>query len=150
MPEENEEKNMTNVQKSQESLERLVARGEILENQARAINEQLDRINAMIIEINRTIETIDNLKNLKNHGLLPIGSGVYITCKNIEEDLFVGIGGDFIVKKNRTETKKLLEQKIKELNKIMEDGQKKLVLINSMIDDVNKKAAELSERMKNV
>ncbi|MCX8162936.1 MAG: prefoldin subunit alpha [Candidatus Micrarchaeota archaeon] len=150
MPAEEAENEKEKEAQEEESLEKLSIRAELLDNQARMINEQLQRLNTMIVELNRTIETIENLKNLKKHGLLPIGSGVYITCKDVDEELFVSIGGDFIVKKTPTETKKILEQKIKELNKTVEEGQKRLVLLNSMIDEINKKAAAIGARMKNV
>jgi prefoldin alpha subunit len=134
----------------EENMENLAIRAQVLENQRQYIERQILNIEDMVRQINDTIETIENLKEAKNKGLIPIGSGTYITCKDIDDQLFVSVGSNFIVKKSPTEAKEFLEKKRKELNKLLEDGRKKLELVNALIEDVNKQAAALSTRMENV
>ncbi|MCM8830600.1 MAG: prefoldin subunit alpha [Candidatus Omnitrophica bacterium] len=138
------------VEQEQESLESLSIRAELLERQAEQIAKQIEEIERIIMEINRTIETLDNIKKLPDENLLPIGSGTYITVKGISNEVFISVGANFLVKKNSEEAKKILEKKIKELGKILEDGRKKMQLIEGLIMDTNKKAAALASRMKNV
>ncbi|MFN3910398.1 MAG: prefoldin subunit alpha [Candidatus Anstonellaceae archaeon] len=137
-------------EEGEENLERLAIRAEMLERQAEQIARQIENIEGLAAEINRTIETLENFENLPLNSLLPIGSGVYITTKEIDKEVFVSIGANLLVKKNAAEAKKILEKKIKDLRKILEDGRKKMELINGLIIDTNKKAAALSTRMQNV
>jgi prefoldin alpha subunit len=133
----------------EETLEDLAMKAQILDGQAKSLIAQLDQIERAISNLNQTLQTLENFNKLAKKALLPIGNSVYISCKDIDNEVFVAIGADVVVKKTPAEAKEFLEQKVKELDKILEDGRKKLDLINGLITDVNTKAAKLS-RMKNV
>jgi|GEM_PF-6143089 prefoldin alpha subunit len=142
-----DEKNVASGE--EETLEDLAMKAQILDGQAKSLIAQLDQIERAISNLNQTIQTLENFNKLAKKALLPIGNSVYISCKDIDNEVFVAIGADVVVKKTPAEAKEFLEQKVKELDKILEDGRKKLDLINGLITDVNTKAAKLS-RMKNV
>jgi len=142
-----DEKNVASGE--EETLEDLAMKAQILDGQAKSLIAQLDQIERAISNLNQTIQTLENFNKLAKKALLPIGNSLYISCKDIDNEVFVAIGADVVVKKTPAEAKEFLEQKVKELDKILEDGRKKLDLINGLITDVNTKAAKLS-RMKNV
>ena len=143
-----EEKKM--VSEEEESLEDLAIKAQILDSQAKSLIAQINQIEQSITNLNQTIQTLENFNKLAKKALLPIGNSIYITCKEIDDEVFVSIGADVVIKKTPPEAKEFLEQKVKELDKILEDGRKKLDLINGLITDINTKAARLSQRMKNV
>ncbi|MCA9487678.1 MAG: prefoldin subunit alpha [Nanoarchaeota archaeon] len=94
---------------------------QIFEQQIMQIQQQLQRVDEAIMELNNLEEGLEELKGKKDSEILAqIGRGVFIKAKVIEEDLTVDVGGGNFVKKPIEETKEITSDQISKLGEMKE------------------------------
>lgn len=92
--------------------------------QLKQLQEQLTNLEAQIFEMQKTKESIEDLEKMKDKKeiLIPIANGIYSKAElNAEDKLIVNIGADLMVKKSFEDTKKLIDEQIQELIKIINE-----------------------------
>lgn len=92
--------------------------------QLKQLQEQLANLEAQIFEMQRTKESIEDLEKMKNKKeiLIPISNGIYTKAElNSSDKLLVNIGADLMVNKSFEETKKLIDEQIQELGRIINE-----------------------------
>ena len=62
--------------------------------------------------------------------MAPIGRGIFIKSKLLDEELTVDVGGKNFVKKSIPDTKSILEEQIKKLEQVREELNQNLEKIN--------------------
>ncbi|MFA5108874.1 MAG: prefoldin subunit alpha [Candidatus Micrarchaeia archaeon] len=136
---------------AEEDLNKMAIRAQLLQREGQALQGQIEAMETSINDLNATIDSIKNLKMAKEKGLLPIGSGTYITCKEVNADeVLVSIGSGLIMKKDSKDAIEILEKRQKEVADVFEKTQKKLMVINQELQDMNAQASVLAARMENV
>lgn len=126
---------MTN--EDQESQQELVMQFQMFEQQIRMIQEQSQAVEQAIVELGSLNFELDELVGKKDEEILsPIGRGIYAKSKLISEELLVDIGNKNFVKKSIPETKIIVQNQIKKLEKAKEELNKELEKINTQLTEV--------------
>ena len=92
--------------------------------QLKQLQEQLANLEAQIFEMQRTKESIEDLEKMKakKEILIPISNGIYTKAELDSSDkLLVNIGADLMVNKSFEDTKKLIDEQIQELGRIINE-----------------------------
>ncbi|MEM4554246.1 MAG: prefoldin subunit alpha [Candidatus Anstonellaceae archaeon] len=135
----------TEVQKLSYQLQLQQSAGE-------AVRQQIQAIQANIVEIGSVIEAIKNLKKMKGDTLVPLGAGTFLSCpKPNTEKIIISIGANLMVQKSPEEAVKMLEEKQQKLSDALKAAQQDLEQIAKNIQDLTNKASLLvAEESKNV
>ena len=134
-----------------EDLNRLAIKAQLLTREGQVLQNQIDIMQTTITDLNATIDTLKNLKQAKENGILPIGSGAYITCKEIDlEQALVSVGSGFIVRKNVKDAVDMLESRRKSAGESLETAQKALLGVSQSLQELNARASMISTRMEDV
>jgi len=135
----------------EEDLNRLAIKAQLLTREGQVLQGQIDMMQTAVTDLNATIDTLKNLKKAKESGIVPIGSGAYITCKEIDIDsALISVGAGFILKKNVGEAAGMLEKRKIMASESLEAAQKALLSINEALQDINARASMMTARMDNV
>ncbi len=102
---------------------------EQLRAQAETLKQRLELIGASLSEMEITKESLDNVEKLgkDNEILVPLGGDAFVKAQIIDtERVIVGIGSRVVVRKSTSEAKADMENKIREMEKIMADRNESL------------------------
>ena len=91
----------------------------MLEQEAKQFEQQIMYIEQQIMELqflSMHLDEIDKIK-LKSEILASLGRNIFIKTELLSKDLFVDIGAKTVVKKNIQETKKIIENDVKQLER---------------------------------
>ena len=139
---------------NQEELERIS--NELQLNQARgeALRNQLQAMQSAMLELTASMEAIETLdKASKGDTLLPIGSGVFISCpKPDASKVIVSVGGGIMVQKKPEDALKILQERQKRMADAMGNSQAALDEIVKNIErlTVQASSAQIAEERRNV
>ncbi|MEM4348492.1 MAG: prefoldin subunit alpha [Candidatus Anstonellaceae archaeon] len=117
-----------------------------------AVKQQIQAIQANIVEIGSVIEAVKNLKKMKGDTLVPLGAGTFISCpKPNPEKVIISIGANLMVQKSPEDAIKLLQERQQKLYDTLKAAQQDLEQIAKNIQDLANKASVLAaEESKNV
>ena len=121
---------------------------QLIEQQLKQFQKQIQNIDLQIVELNNTKANIEELKDVKpgSEVLIPISPGIFFdgAVKNSSE-FKVNIGADIVVVKSASETKKLVDEQISELNKLREEMIRNLQELVLQAQAVEKDLEKLSD-----
>lgn len=104
------------------SSDEMMIKFSIFEQQIRQIQQQIEIIERDIMEINSLSAGMKELKGAGGKEILsPLGKNIFARTKLLSEDLIVDIGGGNFVKKSIEETRKIIGEQIKKLEKIRDE-----------------------------
>lgn len=119
------------------SQQELVMQFQMFEQQIRMIQEQQQAVEQAIVDLSSLNFELDELVGKKDEEILsPIGRGIYASAKLTSEELLVDIGNKNFVKKSIPETKIIIQNQIKKLEKAKEELNKELEKINTELTSV--------------
>lgn len=109
----------------------LMLKFQMFEQQIRAIQQQLQAVEEAIIDISKLNLELDDLIGKKDSEIFaPIGRGIYAKSQLLSEELLVDIGNRNFVKKTIPETKEIIQNQIKKLEKLKEE-------LNAGLENIN-------------
>lgn len=108
---------------------------QMFEQQIQLIQQQLQSVEQAIQEISLLSLGFDEIKKDKEI-MAPLGRGIFTKAKLISEDLIVDIGGGNYVKKSIEDTKELIQEQVKKLEKVREELNLELEKINQELTNV--------------
>lgn len=108
---------------------------QMLEQQIMAIQQQLQAVEQTLIDMTSLNIGLDEIKTNREI-LAPVGAGIFAKAKLISEELIVAIGEKNYIKKSIPETKKLIQEQIKKLEKAKEELNYELDKINDEVTKV--------------
>ena len=121
----------------EEQQKELALKFQMFEQQIRMLQEQLQAIEQATIELGSLNLQLDELIGKKDNEILtPVGRGIYAKAQLISEELLVDIGDKNFVKKSIPETKKILQDQLKKLEKVREELNGELDKINGELTNV--------------
>ena len=130
--------------KKREELQKKVLQFQFMENNLKTLQERAQLVTQRMDEIQRTMIALEDLDKTKpNKALIPIGSGNFVqgSIENTEEVL-VNVGSGIIVRKKKQESKKMLEEQIKEFEKVLQQistsAQTILIELQKIQEDIQK------------
>lgn len=139
------------VDEDERDLNQIAMQAQVLQRQGGALQNQLDMLQNTLNDLQSTIDTLEQLAKAKEVGLLPIGSGAYITCKSVDTDqVMISVGAGLIVNKKAADAAEMLRKRLKTVGDAFDKGQKSLAVINQQMQDLNAQAAVLSARIDDV
>ncbi|MFH1306915.1 MAG: prefoldin subunit alpha [Candidatus Micrarchaeota archaeon] len=139
------------MSKADEELNRLAMQAQLLQREGQILQGQIDIMESTVRDLNATIDSLKNLKLAKDKAILPIGSGAYIACKEVDiNSVLISVGAGIIMKKDAKEAISILEDRLKNVNASFEKAQRNLINVNERIQGINAKASVLATRMENV
>ena len=105
-------------QKQEEVLYKL----SMFEQQARALQEQIDAVEHGINELGSLNFDLDELREATGKEILAqVGRGIFVGATINSEALTVDVGGKNFVKKSIPETKEIIDEQIKKLTQIKKE-----------------------------
>lgn len=121
-----------------EELQKMAVEYELLRQDAAAIESKLMEIEARINEMEILKESVSKIKGEKGSDvLIPLGSGVFLKGKiSDDEKCLVNVGANVVVEKEIEDAKKLIDEQIKELEKIHSNMRSQLEAIASRMDEI--------------
>ena len=115
----------------------LMIKFSMFEQQIRQIQQQLEVLERNILEMNYLNFGMDEFKGAKGKDVLAqVGKNIFVKTKLAAEDLIVDIGNGNFVKKNIDDTKKLIGEQTKKLEKIRDE-------LNSALESINQEMTSL-------
>jgi len=103
---------------NKKSPEEIYSQLQMYETQINQISQELQMLDARKQEVDRLVESIDELKNSKkdSDSYSPIGPGVFVKSQVKDtKHLLMNVGAGIIVKKDVESAKKILEEQAKNL-----------------------------------
>ena len=117
--------------------QKLMFKLSIFEQQIRQLQQQIQAVEQGIVDISSLSLGLDDLKGSEGKEILaPIGRGIYAKTKLLSEELTVDIGGGNFVKKGIDDTKKIISEQIKKLEKVKRDLEKSLDNLGQELEKV--------------
>lgn len=139
------------IEDDEKDLNRMAIQAQMLQRQGTSLTGQIDAMQTTLNDLQATIDTLDQLAKAKEVGLLPIGSGTYITCKGVDADqVLISVGSGIIVGKKAPEAAELLRKRYKSVSEAFDAAQKNLATLNTQLQDLNAKASVLAARIEDV
>ena len=121
---------------------------QLLEQNVKVAQSQVQTLMTQLAELESVNETLNELKDMKQGSelLVPISNGIFIKAdlKN-KDELTINVGADVAVEKSIPETKKLLEEQKKEIEKLQQrtlEELQKFVIQFKMAEEEFKKLAQ--------
>ena len=95
------------------------------------LRQQLSAVEESLIYLESLNSGLEDIKNSKGKEILAsIGKGIFVKAQLLSEELTVDVGGRNFVKKDISETKKIIEEQIKKLGEIKKELEEKIEEIN--------------------
>jgi prefoldin alpha subunit len=117
----------------------LIYKFQMFEQQIRSLQQQLQAVEEAILDISKLNLEMDDLIGKKDSEIFAlIGRGIYAKAKLISEELLVDIGNKNFVKKSIPETKDIIQNQIKKLEKLKEE-------LNLGLENINKELTKTFE-----
>ncbi|MEB3778657.1 MAG: prefoldin subunit alpha [Desulfurococcales archaeon] len=107
--------------------------------QAESIRQQIETINATVLDLATVIETLDYIKGRGKDKvvLVPIGAGNFVRAKIVDtEHVIMGVGGRLSVEASVDDAKELINQRIESLERLRLDLRRKLEELNARIREL--------------
>lgn len=118
-----------------ENQQELLFKLSMFEQQIRQLQEQIQAVKLGIIELHSLSLGLEELNGKEGKEILaPIGRGIFAKAKLLSEELIVDIGGKNFIKKNVSETQKLINEQIKKLEYVKRDLEKNLEIVSKEIE----------------
>tara|TARA_Y100000031_G_C8199439_1_gene375459 strand:+ start:988 stop:1392 length:405 start_codon:yes stop_codon:yes gene_type:complete len=119
------------TEKNQQEQQEILFKLSMFEQQVQQLQQQLQAVEQGIVELNSLSLGLDGLDGKKGKEILaPIGKGIFAKAKLLSEELIVNIGDKTFVKKNISETKKIIEKQIEKLEEVKKELDKNLENVN--------------------
>jgi prefoldin alpha subunit len=120
-----------------DSENELIIKLSIFEQQIKQIQQQLEIIERNILDMNSLEIGLDEFREGEGKEVLSqIGKNIFAKTKLISDELIVNIGDGNLVKKSIEDTKKLIGEQTKKLERIRDE-------LNSALEEINKEMSRM-------
>ncbi len=127
---------------------------QFLKEQLDNMSKQAELMQSAILETQATVNALGEIGH-RNSALIPLGAGTFVHGKIEDADkIMIAIGSDIVVKENKENAGKILEQRIKDMEgsytKLLKDMGSITAQIQSILPEIENLAGEMnySERPK--
>jgi prefoldin alpha subunit len=130
-------------------LEEKVLAYRILEAKLDSLLKQRNMIASKLIEIQTTLESINEIEKSKEEVLFPLGSEAYTFGKVMDKKkIIVEIGANIALEKTIEEGKETLKKRKLELENALDTTQKNIMEISSSLGQLGPQIQELAKELK--
>ena len=135
----------------QQKLQQIFNELQNYEAMADLLRQQINMIANSLTELSMTVETIKTIRELElgTEILVPIGSDSFVTTKLAATDKVVtGLGADVSAEQSVDGAKLMLEARITELGRILEQARQELEKIGKQIEELRPEADRILTKTK--
>jgi len=134
----------------EENSQELMLKLSMYEQQIQQLQQQLQSIEQSLVELGSLSIGVGDLEGKKGKEIMaPIGRGIFVKAKVLEETLRVDIGNKIFVNKTIADTKKLIDEQIKKLEEVKKEMDDSLESLGNEIQGVIMDAQEKESKGKN-
>jgi len=132
----------------QKELQEKIITYRILESRLDSLLKQRDVLASKLIEIQITLQSINEIEKSKEEILFPIGSEAYTFGKVIDKKkVIVEIGANVALEKTVEEGKKILDKRRLEIENALNTVQKNIIEISSGLEQLGPEIEELAKTL---
>jgi prefoldin alpha subunit len=135
----------------QQKLQQIFNELQNYEAVAELLRQQMSMIANSLTELSMTVETIKTIKELKpdTEILVPIGSDSFVTAKLAATDkVITGLGADVSAEQSVDGAKQMLDARIAELGRVLEQARQELEKIGKQIEELRPEADRILTKTK--
>jgi len=135
----------------QQKLQQIFNELQNYEAMADLLRQQINMIANSLTELSMTVETIKTIRELElgTEILVPIGSDSFVTTKLAATDkVITGLGADVSAEQSVDGAKLMLEARITELGRILEQARQELEKIGKQIEELRPEADRILTKTK--
>jgi len=135
----------------QQKLQQIFNELQNYEAMAGLLRQQMNLIANSLAELSMTVETIKTIKELKPETeiLVPIGSDSFVTAKLATTDkVITGLGADVSAEQSVDAAKQMLEARIAELGRVLEQARQEFDKIGKQIEELRPEADRILTKTK--
>ncbi|MCJ7720326.1 MAG: prefoldin subunit alpha [Candidatus Hadarchaeum sp.] len=135
----------------QQKLQQIFNELQNYEAMADLLRQQINMIANSLTELSMTVETIKTIRELElgTEILVPIGSDSFVTTKLAATDkVITGLGADVSAEQSVDGAKQMLEARITELGRVLEQARQELEKIGKQIEELRPEADRILTKTK--
>jgi prefoldin alpha subunit len=135
----------------QQKLQQIFNELQNYEAVADLLRQQMNMMANSLTELSMTVETIKTIKELKPNTeiLVPIGSDSFVTAKLAATDkVITGLGADVSAEQSVDGARQMLEARIAELGRVLEQARQELEKIGKQIEELRPEADRILTKTK--
>ena len=132
-----------------ENDQEMMVKFQMFEQQIGQLQQQLQAVEESIVELGQLNLGLDELVGSKDKEMMtPIGRGIFVKAKILDEELIVDVGGKNFVKKSIPDTQKILKDQIGKLEEVQKELNSNLEKINEELTKTFMEAQEKGKKGK--
>jgi len=138
------------LEEKKKELEQKYFLYQFLKEQLDNMGKQTDAMQSAIIETQAAVNALDEItEGAKHNALIPLGAGAFVQGKIDETDkIMIAVGSNIVVKENKDNAKKILEQRMKDIeesySKLLKDMGSITAQIQSILPEIESLAGEMN------
>jgi len=135
----------------QQKLQQIFNELQNYEAVADLLRQQMNMMANSLTELSMTVETIKTIKELEQNTeiLVPIGSDSFVTAKlGATDKVITGLGADVSAEQSVDGAKQMLEARIAELGRVLEQARQELEKIGKQIEELRPEADRILTKTK--
>jgi prefoldin alpha subunit len=118
----------------------------ILESRLDTLLKQRDVVASKLVEIQNTLDSMDEIEKTKEEILFPIGAEAYTFGKVVSKNrVMVDIGANVILEKNVEDGKEILNKRKTEMENALGSMQRDIAEVSSALEQLGSEIQEIGE-----
>ena len=129
----------------QQKLEQMINELNVYENQSKMLQQQIEAIQASLLEVDALESTLEDLKDKKSvETLVPVGAGSFMNAEiNNTDEVIMSVGAGVAITKSVEDAKETLSSQKEELNDSLDKMLTNLQNISQIVAQLSPQAEEL-------
>ena len=129
----------------QQKLEQMINELNVYENQSKMLQQQIEAIQASLLEVDALESTLEDLKDKKSvETLVPVGAGSFMNAEITNTDeVIMSVGAGVAITKSVEDAKETLSSQKEELNDSLDKMLTNLQNISQIVAQLSPQAEEL-------
>ncbi|MBI1969396.1 prefoldin subunit alpha [Candidatus Woesearchaeota archaeon] len=139
------------AQEQEKALQSKYIEFQLVDQQIKKIRQQIQQFDGQLMELQNVVQMLEELKHVElgREILVPFSGGIFVRGELKDNKVLkVNVGANVVVEKSVEETKKLMEQQNKEINKYREElfeQLKKLIVVAQKLEHDLQKMMQQNE-----
>jgi len=118
---------------------------QLLKARLESLNNQRSVVVSKLLEIDRTLESLNYIQDKEGETIFPIGSGIYLRTSGYEKGkVIIGIGANVLLEKELKEAKEILENRRKEFEKFLVEISNTMLSLSSKLEETAKEIQRMA------
>jgi len=133
---------------TEKELQEKILTYRVMEARVDGLAKQRDMLINKIMELQSTLNSMDDLKKSDGEVIFPIGSEAYKVARAIEKDkLIVEVGANIALEKTTEEGKIILDKRKRELENFINQVQQEIAKVSNAISQLQPEIQEMANKL---